>query len=205
VLSPRGYPYGSKRPPVGTEYYETFNLDHVSVVDVRKAPIQRITETGLRTADADYELDCIVFATGFDAFTGTLNKIDIRGRDGRELRERWESGSKSYLGLAAHGFPNMLMEENVDWIASCIAHARANGIATVESTDEADQFWLDQVNESTAQTLVPRGEQANSWLTGANIEGKHRGATVYFGGADKYFELCDEIAREGYRGFELRS
>jgi cyclohexanone monooxygenase len=220
VLSPRGYPYGSKRPPVGTEYYETFNLDHVSVVDVRKAPIQRITETGLRTADADYELDCIVFATGFDAFTGTLNQIDIRGRDGRELRRRWDSGPKAYLGLATHGFPNMLMvtgpgcpftnlpvtiEENVEWIAACIEHARANGVRTIESTDDADQFWLDQVTESTNATLVPRGEQANSWLSGANIEGKHRGPTVYFGGADKYFQLCEEIAREGYKGLELRT
>jgi cation diffusion facilitator CzcD-associated flavoprotein CzcO len=220
LLSPRDHPYGSKRPPVGTRYYETFNLDHVSLVDVRKSPIQGISETGVRTSDGHYELDCIVFATGFDAFTGSLNQIDIRGRGGRELRRKWDSGPLAYLGLATHGFPNMLMltgpgcpfanlpvciEENVDWIAGCIEYARAKGISTIESTENADQFWLDQVNESTNQTLVPQGEQANSWLSGANIEGKHRGPTVYFGGADKYFQLCNEVAREGYKGLELRA
>lgn len=218
-LTPRDHPYGSKRPPVGTQYYETYNLDHVSLIDVRKSPIQEITDSGIRTADASYELDCIVFATGFDAFTGTLNQIDIRGRGGRELSRKWESGPLAYLGLMTHGFPNMLMvtgpgcpftnlpvciEENVDWISTCIEHAEAEGVAQIESTEDADQFWLDQVNDSTNQTLVPLGEQANSWLTGANIEGKYRGPTVYFGGADKYFQLCAEVARDGYKGLERR-
>jgi cyclohexanone monooxygenase len=148
-----------------------------------------------------------------------LNQIDIRGREGRELNKKWESGPLAYLGLMTHGFPNMLMvtgpgcpftnlpvtiEENVEWIAACIEHAENKGVATIESTNDSDQFWLDQVNESTNQTLVPLGGQANSWLAGANIDGKHRGPTVYFRGADKYFGLCAEVAREGYRGFELR-
>ncbi|KXX54137.1 flavin-containing monooxygenase [Rhodococcus sp. LB1] len=218
LLSPRDHPYGSKRPPVGTEYYETYNLDHVSLVDVRKAPIQEITEGGVRTADKSYELDAIVFATGFDVFTGALNAIDIRGREGQPLQAKWESGSQAYLGLATSGFPNMLMvtgpgcpftnlpvciEENVEWIAGCIDYVRKNGVKLVESTEAADKDWLRQVEESTAQTLVPLGENANSWLLGANIDGKHRGPTVYFGGADKYFQICDEVAENGYEGFEL--
>jgi cation diffusion facilitator CzcD-associated flavoprotein CzcO len=218
LLSPRGYPYGSKRPPVGTEYYETYNLDHVSLVDVHKSPIQEITEDGVRTAEKSYNLDAIVFATGFDVFTGALNAIDIRGRDGRSLHEKWEQGSRAYLGLATSGFPNMFMvtgpgcpftnlpvciEENVEWIAGCIAYAREHGVTVVESTDAADKFWLQQVDETTSQTLVPLGENANSWLFGANIEGKHRGPTVYFGGADKYFQICNDVARDGYSGFEL--
>jgi cation diffusion facilitator CzcD-associated flavoprotein CzcO len=218
LLSPRGYPYGSKRPPVGTGYYETYNLDHVSLVDVRTSPIQEITEDGVRTAEKSYDLDAIVFATGFDVFTGALNAIDIRGRGGRPLHEKWEQGSQAYLGLATRGFPNMFMvtgpgcpftnlpvciEENVEWIAGCIAYAREHEVTVVESTDAADKFWLQQVDETTSQTLVPLGENANSWLLGANIEGKHRGPTVYFGGADKYFQICNDVASDGYKGFEL--
>ncbi|RRO17078.1 NAD(P)/FAD-dependent oxidoreductase [Saccharopolyspora rhizosphaerae] len=217
LLSPRDHPFFTKRPPLENGYYETFNRENVTLVDVREAPIQEITETGVRTADAEYEVDSIVYATGFDAMTGTLFKLGIRGRRGIGLEEKWAEGPSSYLGLTTHGFPNLFMitgpqspsvltnmpvaiEQHVDWITDCLRHLRDRGLDTIEPLPEAERDWVDHHNEVTETTLLPR---ANSWWVGANIPGKPRRLYPYVGGLDVYRQICDRIAADGYDGFAL--
>ncbi|WP_135466959.1 flavin-containing monooxygenase [Crenalkalicoccus roseus] len=217
ILSPRNHPIGTKRICVDSHYYETFNRDNVRLIDVSRAPIEAITETGLRTREAAYEVDSIVFATGFDAMTGTLLKIDIRGRGGESLAAKWAAGPRTYLGLMSAGFPNLFMitgpgspsvlsnmivsiEQHVDWLTGCLAHMRARGLARIEATREAEDRWVDHVNEVAHRTLYP---QANSWYMGANVPGKPRVFMPYVGGVGTYRQICDEVAAKGYEGFRL--
>jgi cation diffusion facilitator CzcD-associated flavoprotein CzcO len=216
-LAPKDYPYGTKRPPVDTDYFETFNRPNVTLVDLREAPITEVVPAGIRTTAAEYQLDVIVFATGFDAVTGSLVRIDIRGRGGVTLREKWDAGATSYLGLQVAGFPNMFtvtgpgspgvlanmptaIEHHVEWIADCIAHMGAHGLTRIEATEDAEQAWIDHVRAVAERTLYPR---ANSWYLGANIPGKKRVFMPYVGGFLPYTTRCAQVADRGYEGFAL--
>jgi cation diffusion facilitator CzcD-associated flavoprotein CzcO len=215
LLSPRDHPFFTKRPPLENGYYETFNRDNVTLVNVRKTPIQEITPTGVRTTDVEYEVDSIVYATGFDAMTGTLFKLGIRGRNGLSLREKWAEGPRTYLGIATHGFPNLFMitgpqspsvlsnmpvsiEQHVDWITDCLRYLRETGRDTIEPLPSAEDDWVDHHNEVTQTTLLP---MANSWWVGANIPGKPRNLYPYVGGVGTYRQICDEVAARDYDGF----
>jgi cyclohexanone monooxygenase len=217
ILTPKSYPFGTKRLCVDTGYYETFNRDHVTLVDVSGAPIEAITPTGLRTTEAEYALDSIVYAIGFDAMTGALNAIDIRGRGGKSLREKWADGPLTYLGLMVAGFPNLFtvtgpgspsvlsnmvvsIEQHVEWISACLAYLGDRQLGVIEASPEAEAGWVAHVNEVADQTLYP---QANSWYLGANIPGKPRVFMPYVGGVGPYRQLCDEVAAKGYEGFAL--
>jgi cation diffusion facilitator CzcD-associated flavoprotein CzcO len=217
ALSPQDYPVGTKRLCVDTSYYDTFNRDNVTLVDVRSAPIEAIMPEGLRTRDEAYALDSIVFATGFDAMTGALLNIDIRGRAGQTLQRKWAAGPRTYLGIATAGFPNLFaitgpgspsvlsnmivsIEQHVDWIADCIAYLRAHDLAGIEATVDAEDGWVAHVNEVGHATLYPL---ANSWYMGANVPGKPRIFMPYVGGVGAYRQRCDEVAARGYPGFTL--
>jgi cation diffusion facilitator CzcD-associated flavoprotein CzcO len=217
-LSDIDHPYAAKRPPIDSNYFETYNRDNVSLVDVRAAPIERITPDGLETKEGSYALDMIVFATGFDAMTGPLLRMNITGRDGRALKDAWDAGPKTYLGLQVPGFPNLFtitgpgspsvlcnmpvaIEQHADFIADCIAHMRANGLATIEATEEAMEQWVQQVNEVANATLLPQAK--HSWYLGANIPGKPRVFMPYAGGMARYRGICADVAANGYQGFAL--
>jgi cyclohexanone monooxygenase len=218
-LMPRGYPLGCKRPVIDTDYYATFNRDNVTLVDLRRGGIERITPTGIQTEQGFFELDALVYATGFDAMTGTLLRIDIRGRDGRRLADHWEAGPRTYLGLQMVGFPNLFtitgpgspsvlsnmivsIEQHVDWIADCITHLDEHGLSTIEATVEAEEKWIEHVNE-VAEGSMMTAPSCNSWYLGANIPGKPRIFMPYVGGVGEYRRRCDEIAARGYEGFRL--
>ena len=215
TLCPTTHPIGTKRICVDIDYFETYNRANVTLVDVRSAPIECLTQQGIKTADAEYELDVIVFATGFDAMTGALLEIDIRGRAGRSLKDKWADGPRTYLGVATAGFPNLFLvtgpgspsvlsnmvlsiEQHVDWIADCIAHVHENGLDTIEATAQAEQDWVAHVAEVAQSTLFPH---ANSWYMGANIPGKPRVFMPYLGGVGNYRSQCESVARNGYDGF----
>ncbi len=215
LLCPRNV-IGCKRICLDSGYFETFNRSNVTLVDVSSAPIERMTKTGLRTGDRDYELDAIVFATGFDAMTGALSRIDIRGRDGRSLREKWAEGPRAYLGLGMAGFPNLFVitgpgspsvlsnmlpsiEQHVDWIADCLDYLRDRGHAAIEASAEAEEDWVAHVAEVASATLYPT---CNSWYLGANVPGKPRVFMPYLG-FPPYVEKCDQVAANDYEGFEL--
>ena len=219
ALSPRDYAIGTKRLCVDTGYYATFNRDNVTLVDIRNAPIETLTTTGLRTRDAVYDLDSIVFATGFDAMTGALFNIDIRGSAGRALKQKWAEGPRSYLGLAVAGFPNLFLitgpgspsvlsnmlvsiEQHVEWIADCIAYLRGHELDSIEATPAAEDAWVAHVNDLADATLYP---SANSWYVGSNVLGKPRVFMPYVGGVGVYRRRCDDIAAGGYTGFALRA
>ncbi|MEM7218545.1 MAG: NAD(P)/FAD-dependent oxidoreductase [Pseudomonadota bacterium] len=219
ALMPRGYPLGCKRQVVDTNYYETFNRPHVEAIDLRAEPIERITATGIRTSRADYEFDQLIFATGFDAMTGALTRVDIRGRGNRALREHWEAGPRSYLGLQAHGFPNLFtvtgpgspsvlsnmlvsIEQHCDWITDCIAAMRDNGHALIEPERAAEDAWVEHVN-AVAQGTVLTAPSCNSWYLGANIPGKTRLFMPYIGGVGAYREKCAAVVANGYEGFRF--
>ena len=218
LLSDIDHPYAAKRPPIDTGYFEAMNLDHVSLVDVKANPIVEITPKGVRTTAGEYELDMIVFATGFDAMTGPLLRLNITGRDGVALRDVWAAGPRSYLGLQVEGFPNMFtitgpgspsvltnmpvaIEQHVEFITTLIAHMRAEGVARIEPEAEAVADWLMKVNEASHETLLPQA--ASSWYLGANVPGKPRVFMPYAGGMAKYRGICEEVAAEGYKGFVL--
>ena len=207
---------GCKRLCADTGYYETYNRDNVKLVDVKSAPIEVLTPTGLRTANAEFEFDAIVFATGFDAMTGSLNRINIRGKADLPLKEKWEAGPRTYLGLTTVGFPNMFMisgpgspsvltnmvpsiEQHVNWIADCIRDLRAHGVASIEAKQQAEDAWVDHVNEVANATLFP---SCNSWYLGANIPGKPRVFMPYLG-FPAYVEKCNQVMAAGYEGFAL--
>jgi cyclohexanone monooxygenase len=217
TLCPCDYPAGTKRLCVDTNYYATYNRDHVSLIDLRREPIDAITPGGLRTATREIELDSIVFATGYDAMTGALLKIDIRGRGGLRLADVWSAGPRSYLGLAVAGFPNLFtitgpgspsvlsnmmvsIEQHVEWIADCLAHLVARKAGVIEATSEAEATWGVHCDDVAAGTLYPG---ANSWYTGANIAGKQRVFMPYVGGVGVYRRTCDRIAANGYEGFAI--
>jgi cation diffusion facilitator CzcD-associated flavoprotein CzcO len=214
-LSPRDYPYGTKRPPIDTDYFETFNRKNVTLVDIRETPIEEITASGVRTTADEYRMDIIVFATGFDAMTGSLLRIDIRGREGRTLQDAWHAGPGSYLGVQVAGFPNMFtitgpgspsvlsnmpiaIEQHVEWIGECISYMRDHDLDLVEPSDAAQEAWVDHVREVADVTLFPK---AHSWYLGANIPGKTRVFMPYVGGFATYRRRCEEIVANGYQGF----
>jgi cation diffusion facilitator CzcD-associated flavoprotein CzcO len=216
ALSPE-YPVGTKRPCLDTNYYETYNRPNVHLVNLRREPLVEVTEKGIRTASTDYEFDVIVYATGFDAMTGALTGVDIRGRDGLSLKETWRAGPRTYLGIGSVGFPNLFMitgpgspsvlsnmvvsiEQHVDWVAGAIEHLRTQGLRTIEPTTAAQDEWVDHVNEIASYTLYPK---ADSWYMGANVPGKTRVFMPYAGGVGEYRKKCDEIAAKGYEGFAL--
>jgi cation diffusion facilitator CzcD-associated flavoprotein CzcO len=216
-LVPKGYPFGAKRPIIEDGYYETYNRDNVELVDVKVSPIREITETGVRTSAGEYPLDVLVVATGFDAITGSLFKMDIHTKNGVTLKDKWASGPRAYLGLAVAGLPNMFMmtgpgspsvfsnmavslEQHAEWITDCLKYARDNAISRIEATVEAEDKWVDEMNAVLNATLLPL---ADSWYMGSNIPGKPRAAYVYLGGVGKYRELCSKVADEGYTGFVL--
>ncbi len=218
-LVPKDYPFGTKRLCVDTGYYEVFNKPHVHLIDLRQTPLQTITETGLETTQGAFEVDAIVFAIGFDAMTGALSKIDIRGRAGLSLSEAWAEGPKSYLGLMVSGFPNLFtitgpgspsvlsnmivsIEQHVDWLSDLLTYMTAYQLAVIEPTAESQSAWVDHVNEIASQTLYPT---ANSWYLGANIPGKPRVFMPYIGGVGAYRQLCTAVATNGYMGFKLRA
>ncbi len=217
LLSPKDHPIGTKRLCMDSGYYETYNSDNVTLVDVRSTPIEELTPSGLRAGDTEYNLDAIVFATGFDAVTGALLNIDICGRGGQTLSAKWAAGPRTYLGLQVAGFPNLFtitgpgspsvlsnmitsIEQHVDWIADCLAHLHAHGLETIEASEEAENAWVDHVNEVADETLFPKAE---SWYVGANIPGKPRVFLAYAGGFGRYRETCEEIVANGYEGFVL--
>lgn len=213
-LLPKDYPFGTKRVCVDTGYYETFNRENVTLIDARFEPIEEITATGLRTLAAEYKLDSIVFATGFDAITGALTKIDIRGKGGVRLNHKWAGGPRTYLGIMIAGFPNLFMitgpgspsvfsnmvvsiEQHVDWISDCLAHVRERQSVNIEATSDAENSWVAHVNELSGYTLFPL---ARSWYMGANVPGKPRVFMPYIGGVGAYRNKCNEVARNGYEG-----
>jgi cyclohexanone monooxygenase len=217
LLSPIGYPIGARRLCLDTGYYETFNLPNVELVDVKANPIEEITANGVRTAKAEYPLDAIVFATGFDAITGALMDIDIRGREGLSLKEKWKHGPQTYLGLMTAGFPNFFIitgpgspsvkanmvcaiEQHVNWISDCIGMLETEGHETIEPIAEAETEWVEYVNDTADATLYPL---ADSWYTGSNVPGKARVFMPYVGGYHTYKAICDDVVRDGYRGFEF--
>lgn len=219
ALSPRGYPLGCKRLVFGVDYYEAFNRDNVTLVDLRKGAIEAITPTGIRTAQADYDLDVIVFATGFDAMTGALNRIDIRGRGGQLLRDAWADGARTLLGLQSFGFPNLFtitgpgspsvlanmvvgIEHHVEWIGACLTYLGDHGYRTIEPTLEAQDEWVEHVNEVAEGTMYVAAT-CNSWYLGANIPGKPRVFMPYVGGLPRYIEHAEAVAAADYEGFVL--
>lgn len=218
ILSDIDHPFAAKRPPVDSNYFETFNRDNVSLVDLRATPIERITPAGIRTGAAEHALDIIVFATGFDAMTGSLLRMDIRGRGGRSLREDWKAGPSTYLGLQIPGYPNLFtitgpgspsvlcnlpphIEQNVDWITACIGHLESKGIPTIEATESAAKAWQEEVEAAARATLL--FDVPHSWYLGANVPGKPRVFMPYAGGFARYRSTCEAAANEGYRGFAL--
>jgi cyclohexanone monooxygenase len=217
LLAPTSHPIGTKRICVDTDYYLTYNRPNVDLIDIRDAAIEAVTQEGLLVGGRQYAFDAIVFATGFDAMTGALTRMGIAGRDGGKLADKWDSGPRTYLGLMTAGFPNMFMitgpgspsvlsnmmvsiEQHVDWIADCLRHLWANGIDRIEPAQAAEDAWVEHVNEVAHSTLYP---SAASWYMGANIEGKPRVFMPYIGGVGAYRLKCDEVAANGYEGFEL--
>jgi cyclohexanone monooxygenase len=218
-LMPRGYPLGCKRPVIDTGYYEAFNRDNVTLVDLRRGALERITPTGVQTAQGHFEVDALIYATGFDAMTGALSRIDIRGREGGRLTDRWEAGPRTYLGLQVNGFPNLFtvtgpgspsvlsnmmvsIEQHVDWIAGCIAHMDEHALRTIEPTEAAEEEWIAHVNDVAKDSMLT-APSCNSWYLGANIPGKPRIFMPYVAGVGEYRRRCDEVVANGYEGFTL--
>jgi cyclohexanone monooxygenase len=217
-IMPVDYPLGTKRVCIDTDYYATFNRKNVSLVDLRSEPFREVTAHAITTSDATYPLDALVCATGFDAMTGSLLAIDIKGPNGASLRELWQDGPRSYLGLGIAGFPNMFVitgpgspsvfsnmvlsiEHDVEWIGDCLNALRERGIATIEAGETAQDGWVSHVSTLAEGTLFV---EANSWYIGANVPGKPRVFMPYLGGVDTYQRTCREVAEAGYRGFILR-
>ncbi len=217
LLQPHNHPIGSKRICVDTDYYVTFNRDNVELVDIRATPIDEIVTNGVKVAGELYEVDAIVLATGFDAMTGSVAKIDISGRNGETLNAKWAAGPRTYLGLMTAGFPNLFLitgpgspsvlsnmivsiEQHVDWITECLSRMQSRGDRLIEPVRTAEDKWVDHVNEVAHTTLYP---QANSWYMGANIPGKPQIFMPYIGGVGVYRKICDDVAAKGYEGFAI--
>jgi cyclohexanone monooxygenase len=217
LLQPNNHPIGSKRICIDSDYFATFNRPNVTLVDIRSNPIEEILPNAVRTGGKDYEVDALVLATGFDAMTGSVAKIEIRGRDGQTLNQKWAEGPKTYLGLMSAGFPNLFIitgpgspsvlsnmivsiEQHVDWITDCLVYMRGRGLDTMEATPHAEDNWVDHVNEVAHGTLYP---QANSWYMGANIPGKPQIFMPYIGGVGVYRQICNNVAAKGYKGFAM--
>ncbi|NKY54295.1 flavin-containing monooxygenase [Nocardia vermiculata] len=216
ILQPAGL-FGVKRPVLGTRYYETFNRSNVRLVDVAATPLTSITESGLATTEENFEFDDIIYATGYDAMTGALDAIDIRGREGASLREKWAAGPVTYLGLTVAGFPNLFtitgpgspsvlsnmlvsIEQHVDWVGDAIDALRSKGVTTIEAEPAAEQEWTRHVDEAGNMTLYPK---VDSWYVGSNVPGKPRVMYAYIGGVGAYREKCEQVAADDYAGFTL--
>jgi cyclohexanone monooxygenase len=219
LLQPDNHPIGSKRICIDSDYYATFNRPNVTLVDIKSNPIEEILSNAVRTRAKDYEVDALVLATGFDAMTGSVARIDIRGRNGQTLNQKWAEGPKTYLGLMSAGFPNLFIitgpgspsvlsnmivsiEQHVDWITDCIAWMRDRGFEAVEARKDAEDKWVAHVNEVAHTTLYP---QANSWYMGANIPGKPQIFMPYIGGVGAYRQICNDVAAKGYEGFAMKA
>jgi len=219
ALAPTSHPYGAKRPPMDyDDYYETYNRNDVELADVTEAPIEGFTPEGVRTAAGHHEFDVFVFATGFDAMTGSILGIDVEGRAGQSLAEKWSAGPRTYLGLGTHGFPNfftitgpqspsvltnmpMAIEQHVEWIDECVAHMREEGYEVIEPEAESEDQWVSQTNMLADQMLF---SEAESWYRGENVPGKPNIFTPFPGGLEMYRDICERVAEDGYDGFELR-
>ncbi|HEX9558609.1 MAG TPA: NAD(P)/FAD-dependent oxidoreductase [Reyranella sp.] len=219
-LIPTNHGFGTRRVPLESGYYEVYNQPNVELIDLRETPIERITEKGIRTSDGERAFDMIIFATGFDAITGSFDRIDIRGRGGQRLKDKWADGPQTYLGLNVEGFPNMLtlvgphnaatfcnlprcIEQNVEWVSDLLAYMRDRRLTRVEATEAAERDWTAHVHETAARLLLT---QVDSWMTGVNknVAGRHkRTFMAYAGGAPKYRQKCDEVVAQGYDGFTL--
>ena len=218
ILSDIDHPYAAKRPPIDTNYFETYNRPNVTLVDLRKAPIDRISRAGICTTEAEYPVDIIVFATGFDAMTGPMLRMGVRGCGGVALKDVWEAGPRNYLGLQVAGFPNLFtitgpgspsvlcnmpvaIEQHADWITDCIRHMRDSGLERIEARADAVDKWVAEVNEMAHKTVLPLAR--HSWYLGANIPGKPRVFMPYAGGMVRYRQICADVAARGYEGFQL--
>jgi cyclohexanone monooxygenase len=216
-LCPTDHPLGTKRICVDTGYFETFNRDNVTLVDLKKTPILEVQSQGVRTSAANHDLDVLVCATGYDALTGALLNIDIRGIGGQRLQDKWAQGPRTYLGLMTHGFPNLFIitgagspsvlvnmivgiEHHVEWISDCLQHLKTHGMQTIESSIEAENRWVAHVNQAAQKTLLPL---ANSWFLGANIPGKPRVFMPYVAKIGVYRAECQRVAEKAYEGFTL--
>ena len=217
-LLPTGYSFGTRRVPLENHYYEAFNRDNVTLVDLRETRVERITPQGVTTTAGEHELDIVIYATGFDAATGALTQMDIRGRDGNLLRDVWADDIRSFMGLQVHGYPNLFMvngplspaaafcnvptciQQQVEWITDCIVYVRGQKHQSIEPSADAESGWVEHSDELANQTLFPT---TNSWYMGANIEGKTRRLLAYVGGVDVYRGLCDDVKASKYEAFEL--
>jgi cation diffusion facilitator CzcD-associated flavoprotein CzcO len=216
-LTPRDHCFGTKRVPLESGYYEAYNRPNVQLIDLHKTPIECLTAKGIRTSAAEFEFDVIIFATGFDAVTGALTRMDIRGEQGQSLKDKWRDGPRTYLGLQVAGFPNLFtvvgahnaanfcnvprcIEQNVEWVTDCIRYLREHDIKRIGATEEAEERWRQHCEEVVSHTLF---STANSWFMGANIPGKKRTFLAYGGGLPRYREKCTEVAALGYAGFVL--
>lgn len=218
-LTPQDYPIGAKRICIDTGYYETFNRPNVELIDLKTSPLTSITETGFETSGGAFDVDDLVFATGFDAMTGAVSRIEISGRDGEKLNDKWAAGPKTYLGLMTAGFPNLFfitgpgspsvlgnvvvsIEQHVDWLAGLIETMSEKGALAVEADADAENDWMDQVQKAAEGTLYMK---AASWYLGANIPGKPRVFMPYAGGVHKFRRICNEVREDGYRGIEFQA
>ena len=212
-LAPKDHPFGAKRIPLESGYYEQFNRDNVLLVDLKETPIERFTPNGIKTTDKEYKFDIIILATGFDAVTGALTRIDIRGEGGESLKEKWADGPRSHLGIQSAGFPNFFIANSaafcnfprcaemvVEWITDAIAYVRKNGFERIAATPEAEDAWVEHANSLVEGSLIMQG---NSWFVGANIPGKKRAFLLYANTAPNYRKKCAEVAASGYEGFRL--
>ncbi|MBK9427944.1 MAG: NAD(P)/FAD-dependent oxidoreductase [Gammaproteobacteria bacterium] len=217
ILIPKDHGFGMKRVPMETKYFEVYNQPNVTLVDLRATPIERVNETGIKASDKQYDLDFIVYATGFDAVTGAFKRIDIRGEDGQALVDKWSGGPETYLGMQVNGFPNMFMlvgphngatfcniprciEQNVEWVTDLVKHMQNHQYKRCEATRDAELAWTDHVYETAAGSLFTK---ADSWFMGANTPGKKRTFLLYAGGAPNYRKKCDEVAANNYEGFKM--
>ncbi len=217
LLCPDDHPIGTKRLVMDTNYFETYNLPHVNLVDVRQAPIECFTPQGIRTSQAEYQFDAIAIATGFDAMTGAMKEIDITTAEGEDISRTWQDGPRTYLGIMVAGFPNLFMitgpqspgvksnmlfsiEQHTDWIAECLDHMREQGCVEIDAQQTAQDAWVAHNNAVADSTLYPK---ANSWYMGANIAGKPRIFMPYVGGVESYVKKCAEVVANGYEGFVL--
>ena len=215
VLADIDHPFAAKRPPIDSNYFETYNRDNISLVNLRETPIEEIVAAGIKTSDRTYDLDIIVYATGFDAMTGSLLKLNIEGLNGRKLNDDWRAGPQTYLGLQIPGYPNLFtitgpgspsvlcnlppaIEQHVEWITACIEHMQNNHLMTVQTTVEASKQWQIEVDRAANATLLPQVK--HSWYLGGNVPGKPKVFMPYAGGLQHYRSICDDVASDNYRG-----